>query len=72
MHMRDRMWNPFTEYCPMMNANYKVHLQLPINNNKSFVSFKSMRVAVFLLLVRQTLTHPPPLPGLRTGYVETP
>jgi hypothetical protein len=30
-----------------------------------------MRVAVFLLLVRQTLTHPPPLPGLGTGYVET-
>jgi hypothetical protein len=28
--MRDRMWNPFTEYCPMMNANYKVHLQLAI------------------------------------------
>jgi hypothetical protein len=30
-----------------------------------------MRVAVFLLLVRQTLTHPPLLPGLGTGYVET-
>jgi hypothetical protein len=25
----------------------------------------------FLLLVRQILTHPPPLPGLGTGYVET-
>jgi hypothetical protein len=30
-----------------------------------------MRVAVFLLLVRQTLTHPPPLSGLGIGYVET-
>jgi hypothetical protein len=35
------------------------------------VGFKSIRVVVFLLLVRQTLTHSPLLPELRTSYVET-